>query len=58
MKISAGRILLLLAFAAMIMAVSGCGTNEAQNASVRPWDSPQGWEYGGGMPINPQQQHY
>ncbi|HVU28503.1 MAG TPA: hypothetical protein VHG71_12305 [Verrucomicrobiae bacterium] len=42
----------------MIIAVSGCGTNEAQNASVRPWDSPQGWEYGGGMPINPQQQHY
>jgi hypothetical protein len=54
MKIRVGQFFLLLAFSAILMGVVGCATNEPENASVRPWNSPQGWE--NGMPIQ-QQQH-
>jgi hypothetical protein len=54
MKIRAGQIFLLLAFVAILLGVGGCTTNEPENASVRPWNSPQGWE--NGSPIQ-QQQH-
>ena len=37
---------LLLALGAILAGASGCQTNEPQNASVRPWNSPQGWENG------------
>jgi neutral trehalase len=53
MKIRAGQLLLLLAVGAILLGVGGCSTNEPENASVRPWDSPQGWE--NGMPIQNQQ---
>jgi hypothetical protein len=53
MKIRAVRLLLLLAFGSVLLVVGGCTTNEPENASVRPWDSPEGWE--GGMPIMNQQ---
>jgi hypothetical protein len=36
--------LLLLVLAAF--AGSGCATTEPENASERPWNTPQGWETG------------
>jgi hypothetical protein len=54
MKIRAGQIFLLLVFGLILLGFSGCSTDEPENASVRPWNSPQGWE--NGMPIQ-QQQH-
>jgi hypothetical protein len=41
---------LLLLLAVLSLAAAGCSTvdKEPDNASVRPWNSPQGWE--GGMP--------
>lgn len=39
----------LLALGAVIFGANGCSTNEPANASVRPWNSPEGWE--GGMPM-------
>lgn len=39
-------ILLLLALAAPLM-FSGCASaDSSENASVRPWNSPMGWENG------------
>jgi hypothetical protein len=40
------RIRLLLPFllAVLVINITGCETNEPDNASVRPWNSPQGWE--------------
>jgi len=46
---------LLLVLGAMLAAVGGCATDEPENASVRPWDSPQGWENGMGGMMNQQQ---
>jgi hypothetical protein len=47
------RMLKLCLLAALLAACglfTGCATNESDNASVRPWNSPQGWENGlGGM---------
>jgi len=38
--------LLLLSVAAGLL-VGGCAsTNDSDNASVRPWNAPNGWEYG------------
>jgi len=43
--------LLLLAVMALAVFLSGCATDDPSNASVRPWNTPQGWENGalGGM---------
>lgn len=38
--------LLLLLFALLVLGASGCASKEPDNASVRPWDSPMGWENG------------
>jgi hypothetical protein len=38
--------LLLLLFALLVLGASGCASNEPDNASVRPWDAPTGWENG------------
>jgi hypothetical protein len=54
-KIRAGKIFLLLVLGAILIGVSGCTTDEPANASVRPWNTPQGWESGGGMPMMNQQ---
>ena len=43
----------LFVLGAVLFGVGGCATNEPENASVRPWNTPQGWE--GGMPIINQQ---
>jgi hypothetical protein len=53
MKIRAGQMFLLLVLGALLLGVSGCSTDEPENAAVRPWDTPQSWE--GGMPVMNQQ---
>jgi hypothetical protein len=40
----------LFALGAILTGAGGCSTNEPQNASVRPWNSPQSWE--GGLPVD------
>jgi hypothetical protein len=44
MSIRAAHFFLLLALAAGAFLFSGCSSVEPDNASVRPWNSPQGWE--------------
>jgi len=46
--------LLLLAFGAILVVVTGCATDDPENASVRPWNTPQGWENGMGGMMNTQ----
>jgi hypothetical protein len=49
MKVRAAYLFLLLALASSLaLVVSGCASNEPENASVRPWDAPQDWENGMG----------
>jgi len=50
MKVSAFRMLLLVALGAVLVSVSGCESDDPENMSVRPWNSPKGWE--NGMPID------
>ena len=51
MKLRAAHLLLFLVLAVITLVVSGCASTEADNASVRPWNSPEGWQGGmlGGM---------
>ena len=44
MKTSAAKFFLLLAFGAILTILSGCASVESDNASVRPWNTPQGWD--------------
>jgi hypothetical protein len=44
------KYLLLLAVGALLFGVSGCSTNEPQNAAARPWNAPETWE--SGLPID------
>ena len=53
MKLRAAHWLWLLALAAALFAAGGCATDEPDNASSRPWNTPQGWE--SGMPMMDQQ---
>jgi hypothetical protein len=53
MKRRAGHWLWLLALGVVLFSVGGCSTNEPGNDSVRPWNTPQGWE--GGAPMMNQQ---
>jgi hypothetical protein len=46
----AAKSFLLLALGAILIGVSGCVTGEPQNASARPWNTPQSWE--GGLPVD------
>jgi hypothetical protein len=46
----AAKFFLLLALGAVLFGVSGCSTDEPQNASARPWNAPQSWE--GGLPVD------
>jgi uncharacterized protein YceK len=46
------RAIFLMLLVASLAILSGCAsTEESDNASVRPWNSPKGWETGlpGGM---------
>jgi hypothetical protein len=54
MKCRAVKWLWLLLLGSVLVAVSGCETNEPENASVRPWNAPQGWE-NGNLPMMNQQ---
>ncbi len=51
MKFRVAHLLLLVVLAAMVAVISGCASTEPDNASVRPWNSPEGWQGGmlGGM---------
>jgi hypothetical protein len=50
MRFHASHLLLFVVLAAIAAAFSGCATNEPDNASVRPWNAPAGYENGlGGM---------
>jgi len=40
--------LLCLLLVLTVVVFSGCATTEPENESVRPWNSPAGWE--GGLP--------
>ncbi len=41
------RWFVLLALAVAGLGISGCAsTNDSDNASVRPWNAPKGWENG------------
>jgi len=42
-------LLLLVAGLMLLGMVGGCSTDEPENASLRPWNTPQGWQ--GGMPL-------
>jgi len=46
MRRRAVKCLLLLVLGAVLTGVSGCATNDPENASVRPWNAPQSWENG------------
>jgi hypothetical protein len=46
MKLRIAQLLLLSAFFVGAFLISGCSTVESDNDSVRPWNSPQGWENG------------
>lgn len=37
---------LLALLAAFLVPLSGCVSNDSQNASARPWGSPRDWEHG------------
>ena len=55
MRFRAAHFLLLFALTALVVVISGCASTESDNASVRPWNSPEGWE--GGMLGNMNDQH-
>jgi hypothetical protein len=38
--------LLCILFALALLGATGCASTEPENASVRPWNSPIGWENG------------
>jgi hypothetical protein len=39
-------LLLGVLFALMLLGASGCASKDPNNESVRPWNSPIGWENG------------
>jgi len=47
MKFRVAHFLLFIALVFSALMLSGCATTESDNASVRPWNSPQGWENSG-----------
>jgi len=51
MKLCTAHLVLLIAVAVIAVFSSGCASTESDNASVRPWNSPEGWQNGmlGGM---------
>ena len=53
MKISAVYWLWLLLLGAIVMGLAGCASDDPENESVRPWNSPPSWQ--GTMPIQNEQ---
>jgi len=56
MKRSVVRWFLFLLLGGVLVGVSGCETNEPENDSLRPWNTPQSWE--GSMPMMNQQFYF
>jgi len=53
MNFRVAHLLLFLALLSLASMISGCATVEADNDSVRPWNTPQNWENGmGGMGLD------
>jgi len=46
MKRFGSSFLIVLLFALVVIGASGCASTEPDNASVRPWNAPQGWDSG------------
>jgi hypothetical protein len=55
-KIRAAHLFLLLALVSFAALLSGCASTESDNASVRPWNTPEGWQ-GGALGNMMDQQH-
>jgi hypothetical protein len=53
MRAGVGQLILIIAFATILLGITGCKTTDPSNDSARPWNAPQGWE--GGMPIQNEQ---
>jgi hypothetical protein len=49
MKLRAANVCLLLLLALMAAVISGCATDDPENASVRPWNSPTSWQQNGAL---------
>jgi hypothetical protein len=49
MKFRAANCLFLLLLALVAVFISGCATDEPENAAVRPWNSPTGWQQNGAL---------
>ena len=49
MKLRAAQIFLVLFLGATLLAITGCSTEDPENTSARPWNSPQGWEGNGAL---------
>lgn len=47
--------LLLTLFALLLLGATGCASTDPENASVRPWNAPIGWE--NGIPSGMYQNH-
>jgi len=56
MKLRAAQLFLVLVLGVLAMVISGCASTEPDNASVRPWASPEGWQ-GGALGGLMDQQH-
>jgi hypothetical protein len=56
MKFRAVHLFLALVMAVIATVLSGCASTEPDNASVRPWNSPEGWQ-GGALGDMMDQQH-
>jgi len=55
-KVRITHLLLALVLVAFAAVISGCASTEPDNASVRPWNSPEGWQ-GGALGDVMDQQH-
>ena len=45
--IQARRLWICLALLGMTLGLTGCGTDEPENTSSKPWNSPEGYQNGG-----------
>jgi hypothetical protein len=49
MSFRAANWLLMLAAIFSLALITGCATDDPENASVRPWAAPAGWQHNGMM---------
>ena len=55
MKLRSAQVLFLLVLAGVVLSITGCATDDPENTTVRPWNTPQGWE--SGVPMYDSGQH-